>query len=436
MQQWDLLLQFREFLGETRLRLPSQPMANGRKTKTGLGIFAGVVILLAVVGLVGRRKPPLIQVATVTRQDLNSVVTSNGKVEPIDATVAHAEFPTFVQSVSAIEGQAVHRGQVVLTLDAADLRGQLAQARVNLLAAQTDFRNARAGGPPDSVAQAQGELDKARINVSNLERRQATLKELVAKHAATQDELDQNADLLAAANASLNIAQQRRDQLARLAPGDADSAGLRVQQANDQIRSLQEKLRSATVVAPADDILYSLPVRAGDYVTVGETIAGMADLRRVRVRAYVDEPDLGWLAADQVVEITWDAKPGKIWQGRTELAPKQVVPLGNRSVGEVYCSVDNAALDLVPNVNVEVRILVRQSRQALSVPRAAVRTDDQTRYVYLLSDNRLQRRDVTVGIASSTRDEVLSGLNEGDRVALQGDLALRNGMVIRPRDIP
>jgi HlyD family secretion protein len=286
------------------------------------------------------------------------------------------------------------------------------------------------------VAQAQGDLDKARINVANLERRQTTLKDLVAKHAATQDEFDQNADLLAAANASLKVAQQRRDELARLAPGDADSATLRVQQAKDQIRSLEEKLRSATVIAPADEILYSLPVRVGDYVTVGETLAGMADLRRVRVRAYVDEPDLGWLAADQVVEITWDAKPGKTWQGRTELAPKQVVPLGNRSVGEVYCSVDNAALDLVPNVNVEVRILVRQSHQALSVPRAAVRTDDQTRYVYLLSDNRLQRRDVSVGIASSTREEILTGLGEGDRVALQGDLALRNGMVIRPRDIP
>jgi multidrug efflux pump subunit AcrA (membrane-fusion protein) len=102
----------------------------------------------------------------------------------------------------------------------------------------------------------------------------------------------------------------------------------------------------------------------------------------------------------------------------------------------VYCSVDNAALELVPNVNVEVRILVRQSPRALSVPRAAVRTDDQTRYVYLLSDNRLQRHDVTVGIASSTRDEILSGLAEGDRVALQGDLALRNGMVVRPRDVP
>lgn len=436
MQRWDLLLQFREYLGETRLRLRSQPMANGRKTKTGLGIFAGVVILLAVVGVVGRRKPPLIQVASVTRQDLNAVVTSNGKVEPIDATIAHAEFPTFVQSVSAIEGQAVHRGQVVLTLDAADLRAQLAQARVNLLAAQADLHNARGGGPPVTVAQAQADLDNAQTSVANLERRQAALKKLVAKHAATQDELDQNTDQLATADAALAIAHQRREELSRLAPGDADSAGLRVQQANDQIRSLEDKLRSATVIAPADEILYSLPIRVGDYVTVGETIAGIADLRRVRVRAYVDEPDLGWLAADQVVEVTWDAKPGKIWQGRTELAPKQVVPLGNRSVGEVYCTVDNAAMELVPNVNVEVRILVRQSHQALSVPRAAVRTDDQTRYVYLLSDNRLQRREVTVGIASNTRDEVLSGLAEGDRVALQGDLALRNGMVVRPRDIP
>jgi HlyD family secretion protein len=411
-------------------------MANGRKTKIGWGIFAGVVIVLAVVGVVGRRKPPLIQVATVTRQDLNAVVTSNGKVEPINATIAHAEFPTFVQSVSAVEGQPVHRGQVILALDSADLRSQLAQARVNLLAAQADLRNARAGGPQGSVAQAQGDLDKAQISVANLERRQASLKELVAKHAATQDELDQNTDLLATADATLAVARQRREELSRQAPTDADSAGLRVQQANDQIRALEGKLRSATVVAPAEAILYSLPVRAGDYVTVGETIAGIADLRRVRVRAYVDEPDLGWLAANQIVEVTWDAKPGKVWQGRTELAPKQVVPLGNRSVGEVYCTVENAALELVPNVNVEVRILVRQSPLALSVPRAAVRTDDQTRYVYLLNDKRLQRRDVSVGIASSTRDEILSGLVEGDRVALPGDLALRNGMVVRPRDVP
>jgi multidrug resistance efflux pump len=77
------------------------------------------------------------------------------------------------------------------------------------------------------------------------------------------------------ADAALAIAHQRREELSRLAPGDADSAGLRVQQANDQIRSLEEKLRSATVIAPADAILYSLPVRVGDYVTVGETIAGI-----------------------------------------------------------------------------------------------------------------------------------------------------------------
>ena len=57
-----------------------------------------------------------------------------------------------------------------------------------------------------------------------------------------------------------------------------------------------------------DGTLYSLPVKAGDYVTVGQLLAEMADLHRVRVRAFVDEPDLGHLAPNQTVQITWDAR--------------------------------------------------------------------------------------------------------------------------------
>ena len=94
---------------------------------------------------------------------------------------------------------------------------------------------------------------------------------------------------------------------------------------------------------------------------VGDTLAEMADLRHVRVRAFVDEPDLGWLEPNQDVEVTWDAKPGQTWTGRTEEMPKEVVSRGMRSVGEVLCSVDNDKLELLPNINVEVRILVERA---------------------------------------------------------------------------
>ena len=324
-------------------------MAENSRRKTIILAIAGIAVLVIAV-LALRKKAPLVYVVDVAREDLSATVTSNGKVEPIAPAVAHAEFATFVAKVNAVEGQAVRRGQVILTLDAADIRSQLAQARGDLLAAQTELRNARAGGPPDQVAQLEGDLQAARVQVANLERTGKALEELVAKQAATPDELAQNQASLAKAHANLQALEARKEDLSQRSAAIVESAGLRVSQEQEQVQSLEGKARSATVTAPLDGTLYSLPVNAGDYVKVGDTLAEMADLRQVRVRAFVDEPDLGALEPKQNVEVTWDAKPGRIWTGQTEQVPKQVVPRGMRSVGEVLCSIDNAKLELIPNV--------------------------------------------------------------------------------------
>jgi len=406
-------------------------MAEHRKRKwIVLGLAAGLAVLVVVL-LANRGQAPSVPVTAVVREDLSATISSNGKVEPIAATIARAEFPTFVEKVTASEGQGVHRGQLILALDAADMRAQLAQARASLLAAQTELKNARAGGAPDEVAQLQGDLQKAKVNVANLERTQKALEQLVAKQAATQDELAQNQATLAQARATLQTLQEKSAAMAERATRDVEGASLRERQAQEQVRSLEEKVRSATVVAAADGTLYSLPVRTGDYVKVGDTLAEMADLRHVRVRAFVDEPDLGWLEPNQVVQVSWDAKPGQSWTGRTEMVPKQVVARGTRSVGEVLCSVDNDKLELLPNVNVGVRIQVRDRRGALVVPRAAVSYDNGKRSVFVYDGDKVHRREISVGVASATKYEVLAGLKDGDRVALPGDQELRDGMDIR-----
>ena len=406
-------------------------MAENSRRKAVILVVAGIAVLVIAV-LALRKKAPLVYVVDVAREDLSATVTSNGKVEPIAPAIARAEFATFVAKVNAVEGQAVRRGQVILTLDAADIRSQLAQARADLLAAQTELRNARAGGAPDQVAQLEGDLQAARVQVANLERTNKALEELVAKQAATQDELAQNQASLAKASANLQALEARKQDLAQRSAAIVESAALRVSQAQEQAESLEEKVRSATVTAPLDGTLYSLPVNQGDYVKVGDTLAEMADLRHVRARAFVDEPDLGALEPKQDVEVTWDAKPGRIWTGQTEQVPKQVVPRGMRSVGEVLCSIDNAKLELLPNVNVEVRILVRERHGVIVVPREAVHEDGGQHYVFLLADDKLQRRNISVGIGSASKYEVPSGLAAGDRVALQREQQLRDGMKIRP----
>jgi HlyD family secretion protein len=403
-----------------------------RKPVTLVLVAALIILIVAVLALRGRA--PAVTIVNVAREDLSATVTSNGKVEPISPTVARAEFPTFVDRVMATEGQSVRRGQLILTLDAADVRSQMAQARADLLSAQNDLRNARAGGAPDQVAQLDGDLQAAQLQVKGLESDEKSLEGLVAKQAATQDELSRCQSSLAKARANLQALQAKKQDLTQRASAIVQGADLRVSQARELVHSLEDKVRSATVTAPADGTLYSLPVHAGDYVKLGDTLAEMADLRHVRVRAFVDEPDLGSLETNQKVLVTWDAKPGRTWTGRTEEVPKQVVPRGMRSVGELPCSIDNDRLELLPNTNVQVLIMVRERHGAVVVPRAAVQEDNGNRYVFVFADDKVHRRDISIGVASASKYEVVSGLTTNDRVALPGERKLRDGMEIRPEE--
>ena len=134
-----------------------------------------------------------------------------------------------------------------------------------------------------------------------------------------------------------------------------------------------------------------------------------------------DEPDIGALEPGQQVEVTWDARPDRLWTGKLESAPKQVVARGVRSVGEVLCSIDNDKLELLPNINVQVRILVRERHGVLVIPREAVHEDQTNHYVFVVAGDKLHRRQVSVGISSASKYEVVSGVEEGQRVALPGD---------------
>ena len=119
------------------------------------------------------------------------------------------------------------------------------------------------------------------------------------------------------------------------------------------------------------------------------------------------------------------------------LVTKQVVPHGTRSVGELLCAVNNDKLELLPNINVNVRINSRERIGVLAVPRGAVAAEGGRRYVFVVKRNQLsvnqstlEKREIHVGIADATNYEVVSGLQEGELVALPGDVDLHDGMTV------
>jgi membrane fusion protein (multidrug efflux system) len=253
----------------------------------------------------------------------------------------------------------------------------------------------------------------------------------VERQAATLEDFAEASIAFERADAERQFLERKRDDLQQRARVDARRASFVAEQSGQTVRLLEDQLRSTAVAAPVTGTVYSVAVKVGQHVQIGDVLAEEADLHQVRVRAFIDEPEFGSVGVGQEVLITWDALPGRSWAGRTERVPKAVVPRGGRSVAEVLCAVGNDDVRLLPNINVDVR-LRRQSRShVVAVPRVAVRPAGEERYVFLVRDRRLERRPIAVGIAGSSEYEVLEGLSEGDLVALPGDMALRDGMTVR-----
>jgi HlyD family secretion protein len=394
-------------------------------------VVAALVLTGILVFVSGRGATARVAVTDVVRENLSSVVSTNGKVEPVMPISSRASFPTFVKKVYAVEGQQVKRGQLLFALDDAGVRADLAQARADLAAEEEALRVAKSGGRADQMAKVAADLEKAKALREQLRRDNESLTNLVVQKAATPHELEANRLALAQAEADVQSLEKAKQTYVSQARLDMDRVALLVEHARNQVRDLEGKMSSTHGAAVANGTLYSLPIHQGDFVKEGDLLAEMADLHHVRVRAFIDEPELGQIDLNQTVEIFWDAHPDRVWSGRTEVVPKQVVAHGTRNVGELLCSVSNDRLDLIPNTTVDVRIHISERPSVLVVPRGAVYVDGGKRFVFVVRDDRLHRREITVGITNPTMIEVLSGLQNGDVVALRGEASLKENLHIR-----
>jgi HlyD family secretion protein len=393
------------------------------------------VVAFVLVKVSGRQPVAKISATTPVRQTLVSSISSNGKVEPITPYSIRAQLDTFVEKVGASEGQNVKKGQLLLQLNVKDAAAQLAAAKSLLLRAQDDLRAAKAGGRAGDAAKVTGDLANARGELEREKRNHDALERLVKEGAATKDEVAANELALAKAQEEVNRLSGVKQEFDRGVSVDASHATLTVEQAQSEVAALEDKVRQGRIIAPVDGTLYSLPVKSGDFVKVGDLLAEMADLHKVRVRAFIDEPEMGGLEVGDPAKISWDALPNRVWQGKTEIVPKQVVSRGTRSVGELICSVENDKLELLPNTNVNVRINAKERKNVVAVSRGAVESESGKRYVFVVKKGvgteTLEKRQIEVGIADATNYEVVSGLNENEVVALPGDVEFRDGMKVK-----
>jgi HlyD family secretion protein len=374
--------------------------------------------------------PPEVDFTKVTRETIVSALPTNGKVEPIEWMPVRAERTGVVTKVLVSRGQAVRKGDPLLELDTKVATAELSRAQAAINEAETQRQVLEQGGRVAERQQLESDLARARLDLEAAQKNFHALERLVAKQAATRHELDaarQTVDQL-----QLRIQALEEHKSALVTGTDKQIAQAKLQQAESAAVIARTTLELSTIRAAMDGIVYDFDLKQGAFVNAGDPIAKVGKLDRVRVTVYVDEPDLGKVRQGEAVIITWDALPGHQWKGKVDRLPTQVVPLGTRQVGEVGCIIENPDHDLIPNANINADIQATIVEKALAIPKEAIRRQGSETGVLLLEGDRVIWRPISLGVSSYVKVQVLSGLSEGDAVALPTEKPIKNGSKVQP----
>lgn len=402
--------------------------------RSPLTIAVLVLLLLVIVVIASRsffREKVSVRVSPVTRENLVSSVPTNGVVEPIEYFQAHAVAPGVVQQVYVQVGDRVRAGELLIRMDDADARARIASSIASLRTAESSAADIKGGGTQEERIVNAGDLARDRQAADQAQRNLQALRELQQRGAASASEVAAAQDRLSSAQSALQLSQSRST--GRYSSGDLARSAAQVNDARASLSAAQANYASLNIRAPFAGTVYSVPVNRFDFVQTSEDLVDLADLNRVQVRAYFDEPEIGSLARGQAVAIVWEGRPGQTWHGHIERAPSTVIRYNTRNVGECIIRVDDASGDLLPNTNVTVTVTTSQRFNVLTVPREAVHSENGLNFVYRVINHRLVRTSVQVGAFNSTREEITSGLNERDIVALNATSSnrdLSNGLEV------
>lgn len=327
-------------------------------------IWIITIVLLVAMGIGGfyayKSKATPVSVATtvaVERGDVISMVSATGTISPVNLVDVSSKISGLIKEMKVKENDQVTVGQVLLVLDDTHLRAQVSQAKAHL------------------------------INVKGIYERTSRLEAMGA--VATQQLENTLSDY--------NMAQAAYD--------DA------VSQLNDTI-----------IRSPINGQVIGKPTPAGQAVAPGVStpmvLLTVADMSLMQIETQVDESDIGQIKVGQKATFTVDAYPTKTFTGTVSNISQKANVVSNVVYYKVLVDVDAAENLLKPTMTARVSIYVAESKGALMVPLAAVKSNNGKLYVTVINAGKEEQKTVTTGIAGDAKIEILSGLAEGDQVVV------------------
>jgi multidrug efflux pump subunit AcrA (membrane-fusion protein) len=371
-----------------------------------------------------------VTLATVEQGSVRGTVVYTGSVAAFTEEDVYPRVTGRILEVSVYPGDAVRAGQVVARLDDLELTSRVqeaeaaaASAHANRAQIDADLAAARYG-----ITQAERELATAEAEAGYQQSVATRDERLLSKGAVSQQEADNTRALAAAAQARVGAARARIEQAKAL----ETSAQRKLEAADAIVLQGQAQAKTAQVVRDYVNIRVTTSgnvvkrlVAPGVLVQPGMPVLKIVQVDKVRLQANVGEQDLAGIRVGSPVTVILAGNAGEPFTAKVTSVSPFVDPGARTAVVEAV--VPNAVRRLLPGQYVQMQFVTGEQPKALFVPREAVARSGDSASVWVVADDRVERRQVTTGLEGQDRVEIVAGLDEGERVVRRGHEGLYAG---------
>jgi HlyD family secretion protein len=436
------------------LKIDRDRTTRGPKTSRpprGLLLAASALVVLAALAAVYLlRSPAAVSVAEVTTEGGQAsageaVLTASGYVVAAHKIAVGAKVLGRVQWIGVDKGDRVEEGQVLVRLEDADYRAQVAQARAALAEAEARRDELRAGSRPQEKQRERAAVAQAEANLRDAELEHERAERLHASGVTSRAELDRAVMRRDVARAQLETARQTSS-LADTGPRAEQirAAEAQVLQARAALDYATTQLANTQIVAPVSGTILTRIVEQGEMVSpsaFGDSgartaVVSLADLEDLQIELDISQTDFGKVRMGQRAEIVPEAYPNLRYAGFVE----EIAPEANRAKAtvQVKVKVENPDGQLRPEMSARVNFLgdapaagAPASVSRALVPQAAVVRRGDAAFVFVLKGDVVEQRTVRLGDAVGSNYVVLDGLAGGERVVTAGADGLGDGDRVR-----
>jgi multidrug efflux pump subunit AcrA (membrane-fusion protein) len=362
-----------------------------------------------------------VKVETVKASPIEDFYEAVGTVRSKTSSVLSSRVMGNVIAVHVREGDRVRAGQLLVEVDSRDTQAQLGKAQAGLREAENALDEVERAIRAADSAKSAAEANKA-LATSTFNRYQA----LRERQSVSAQEFDEVQAKYKAATAEADRANEMRASLV----AKKNQALARIDQAKADVATAQVYVGYARVTSPINGIVTAKQADVGVLAAPGVPLITVEDDARYRLEAAVEESQIGKIHQGDSTQVKIDALAEQVLVGRVA----EIVPASDPASRSYTVKIDLPTEATVPfrsGLFGKARFLIGQ-KQAVTIPRQAVVERGQLVGVYVVDQSGIARlRLIKTGKHYGDQVEVLSGLNDGERIAVENVAAVSDGVRIR-----